>query len=209
MLYSATRLPTSSRDLKEAKVNQALRNGLMKDSGHTPAEIARKIDLDASYVRGMLQLLDRGEERLLQAVEKGQLPVNVAMTITTADDRTVQRALQEAYERNDLRGKGLVRARRLIETRRACGKRPRGGARKPGDRPASAEGLLKTFQEETVRQKLVVQKAKISETRLLFAVSALKQLFQDDHFVTLLWAEGLDTLPEFVAERVYAKGGAV
>jgi ParB family chromosome partitioning protein len=179
----------------------------MKERGHTPAEIARKIDLDASYVRGLLQLLDRGEERLLQAVEKGQLPVSIAMTVATADDRTVQRALQEAYEKNDLRGKGLMRARRLIESRRARGKKPRGGPRKPGERPVSAEGLLKTFQEETVRQKLAVQKAKISETRLLFAVAALKQLFQDDHFVTLLRAEGLDTLPEFLADQIYGKGG--
>jgi ParB family chromosome partitioning protein len=180
----------------------------MKDQGYTPADIARKTDLDVSYVRGLLQLLDRGEERLLQAVEKGQLPVSIAITIATADDRTVQRVLQEAYERNDLRGKALLRARRLIETRRARGKRPRGGTRKTGERPVSTEKLLKTFQDETVRQRLVVQKAKICETRLLFAVSALKQLFQDEHFVTLLRAEGLDSLPQYLAEQIASQGSA-
>ena len=72
----------------------------------------------------------------------------------------------------------------------------------------SAETVLRTFQQETLRQKMVVQKAKICETRLLFAVSALKQLFRDDHFVTLLRAEGLDTLPQYVAEQVHKKGGA-
>jgi ParB family transcriptional regulator, chromosome partitioning protein len=180
----------------------------MKQRGNTHAEIARKTDLDVSYVRGILQLLDRGEERLLLAVEKGQLPVSIAVTIATSDDKAVQRALQEAYESNDLRGKALLRARRLIESRRARGKRPRAGPRKPAERPVSAEGLLKTFQEETVRQKLIIQKAKITETRLLFAVSAVKQLFQDDHFVTLLRAEGLDSLPEYLAERIYDNGGA-
>jgi ParB family chromosome partitioning protein len=50
---------------------------------------------------------------------------------------------------------------------------------------------------------MIVQKAKICETRLLFAVSALKELFQVDHFVTLLRAEGLDTLPQFLADQVY------
>jgi ParB family chromosome partitioning protein len=180
----------------------------LKERGYVQAEIARKIDLDVSYVRGLLQLLDRGEERLLQAVEKGQLPVSIAITIATADDRTVQRVLQEAYEKNDLRGKSLLRARRLIETRRARGKRPRGAPRKSGERPVSTAALLKTFQEETVRQRLVVQKAKICETRLLFAVSALRQLFQDEHFVTLLRAEGLDTLPQYVAEQVAVQGGA-
>src|SRR5215468_4606693 len=109
--------------------------------GFNEPEIARKIDLDVSYVRGLLQLLDRGEERLLQAVEKGQLPVSIAVTIATADDQAVQRALQEADESKDLRGKALLRARRLIEARRARGKRPRGGPRKAGERPASAQTL--------------------------------------------------------------------
>jgi ParB family chromosome partitioning protein len=179
----------------------------LKERGYSHAEIARKTDLDASYVRGVLVLLDRGEERLLAAVEKGQLPVNVAITIATSDDKAVQRVLQEAYERNDLRGRALIRARRLIDQRRAGGKKPRRGRRAAGDRPVSAEAVLRTFQQETVRQKLVVQKAKICETRLLFAVSALKQLFQDDHFVTLLRAEGLDSVPEYLADQLAAHRG--
>lgn len=179
----------------------------LKDRGYSPAEIARKTDCDPAYVRGILQLLARGEDRLVQAVEKGQLPVSIAVTIATADDQAVQRALEEAYERHDLRGRALLRARRLIESRRARGKTPRGGPRKPEDRPVSAEALLKTFQQETLRQRMAVQKAKICETRLLFAVSALRQLFRDDHFVTLLRAEGLDSLPRFLAEQVYDRGG--
>ncbi len=179
----------------------------LKERGYSHAEIAKKTDLDGGYVKGILQLLDRGEERLLQAVEKGQLPLCLAITIATSDDKAIQRALQEAYERNDLRGKSLLRARRLIETRRTRGKRPRRGPRKASERPVSAESLLKTFQEETLRQKMVIQKAKICETRLLFAVSALRQLFGDDHFVTLLRAEGLDSLPEYLAGEIYDRGG--
>jgi ParB family chromosome partitioning protein len=53
---------------------------------------------------------------------------------------------------------------------------------------------------------MVVQKAKICETRLLFAVSALKQLIKDDHFVTLLRAEGLDSLPQYLGEQIYDRG---
>ena len=173
----------------------------LKENGYSHTEIARKTDLDVTYIRGILQLLAKGEERLLQAVEKGQLPVSIAISIATSDDKAVQRALQDAYERNDLRGKSLLRARRLIESRRAKGKKPRGGAR-PVQDAVSADDLLKAFQSETMKQKMVVQKAKICETRLLFAVSALRQLFQDDHFVTLLRAEGLDSLPQFLAQQI-------
>lgn len=175
----------------------------LKERGYGHTEIARKTDLDVGYVRGILQLLARGEDRLLQAVERGQLPVSIAITIATSDDKQIQRALQEAYERNDLRGKALLRARRLIECRRARGKKPRGAPRRRQPNPMSTDTLLKTFQQETMRQKMIIQKAKICETRLLFAVSALKQLFRDDHFVTLLRAEGLDSLPQYLAEQIY------
>src|SRR5262249_31795438 len=180
----------------------------LKERGYCHSEIARKTDLDVSYIRAVIQLLDRGEERLLLAVEKGHLPVSIAIAIATSDDKAIQKALQEAYERNDLRGKALLRARRLIENRRARGKKPRSSPREPRGRPVSTESLLKTYQQETIRQKMIIQKAKICETRLLFAVSALKQLFKDDHFVTLLRAEGLNSLPAFLAEQVSNGGDA-
>jgi ParB family chromosome partitioning protein len=178
----------------------------MKDRGYSHSDIAHKTDLTVTYVRAILQLLDRGEDRLLQAVEKGHLPVSIAITIATADDKAVQRALQEAYEQNDLRGKSLLRARRLIENRRARGKKPGGGQRKRNSPPISTEALLRTFQQETARQKMIVQKQKICEARLLFTVTALRQLFQDDHFVTLLRAERLDSLPQYLADKIYDNG---
>jgi ParB family transcriptional regulator, chromosome partitioning protein len=174
----------------------------LKERGYSHSEISQKTALHVNYVRAILQLLAKGEDRLLQAVEKGQLPVNIAITIATADDKTVQRALQEAYESHDLRGKSLIRARRLIETRKARGRKLRSGPRQTGDGPVSTDSLLKTFQQETMRQKMTVHRAKLCETRLLFAVSALKRLLQDDHFVTLLRAEGLDSLPEPLAVKL-------
>jgi ParB family chromosome partitioning protein len=191
---------------QHSTVDLVLKIRTMKERGDTLSEIARKTDLAVNYVRGILQLLDRGEERLLQAVEKGQLPVSIAVTIATSDDKAIQKALQDAYESNHLRGKSLLAARRLIESRRTNGKKNRGGPRKVGDKPISSETLLRTFQQETMRQKMIVQKAKICETRLLFAVSALRQLFQDDHFVTLLRAEDLDSLPKYLAEQIHPTG---
>lgn len=174
----------------------------LKDAGYSVPEVARKIDLEVSYVRGILLLLTKGEEKLLQAVEKGQIPVNVAMTIATSDDKSIQRALTEAYESHDLRGKALLRARRIIENRRSRGKGLRGGKRSPPSTPVTVDNLLKTYQQETVRQKLVVQKAKMTETRLLFVLSALRQLVKDEHFVTLLRAEHLDTMPQYLADQL-------
>jgi ParB family chromosome partitioning protein len=38
----------------------------------------------------------------------------------------------------------------------------------------------------------------------VFATEALRKLFGDENFVTLLRAEGLDTLPGNIAERIQA-----
>lgn len=178
---------------------------LLKERGYKFSEIAEKTNLVITYVRGIVKLLEQGEERLLQAVEKFQIPVSIAVTIATSDDAGIQAALTEAYEKNDLRGKALLRARRLVESRRNRGKAVRRGVRIHKDRASGAKELLKAYREETSRQRMVIQKSKLCETRLLFSVSALKQLLEDEHFVTLLRAEGLDSMPQFISEQINGK----
>lgn len=179
----------------------------LKDRGYSFPDIAKKTDLDVTYVRGIVKLIKQGEERLLQAVEKGQVPVSVAVTIATSDDHNIQRALTEAYEANDLRGKKLLAARRLIEKRRTDGKTLRGGPRKTNGAAVSSKHLLRTYQKETARQRLVIQKSKLCETRLLFVTSALKQLLNDDNLIKLLRAESLDTMPAYLASEIHGIGG--
>lgn len=176
--------------------------GKLKERGYSYAEIAKKVDLDDAYVAGIVKLIKKGEERLLQAVLRDQIPVYLAVTIASSDDKQVQAALTDAYEKNALRGKALIRARRLIESRRTHGKSIRGGPRIKAPTDVTASQLLKVYEKETLRQKLVVQKARICETRLLFVVSAMKQLRADEHFVTILRAEGLFSFPKFLESQI-------
>lgn len=180
--------------------------GKLKERGYSYAEIAKKVDLEESYVAGIVKLVKKGEERLLQAVLKDQIPVYLAVTIASSNDKEVQIALTDAYEKNSLRGKALIRARRLIESRRTHGKAIRSGPRLKAPSDLSANQLLKAYEKETLRQKLVVQKARICETRLLFIVSALKQLLADEHFLTILRAEGLHSLPKYIENQLQSGG---
>ena len=179
--------------------------GKMKENGDSPAEIAGKTGLVVSYVNGFLKLLAKGEERLLGAVEKGQIPISVAVTIAGANDAGVQRALAEAYEKKELRGKALLTVRRLVEERRSRGKELHRGVRSRSNGEVSSEQLLKVYRDETNRQKAIVQKAKLCETKLVFTVSAMKQLFEDGNFTTLLRAEALDSLPQYLAAQIHGE----
>ena len=53
----------------------------LKDRGYTHAEIAKKTDLTTTYVQGILRLLSKGEERLLRAVEKEEIPISIAANL--------------------------------------------------------------------------------------------------------------------------------
>jgi ParB family chromosome partitioning protein len=174
----------------------------LKSRGYGTSEIAKKIDLTKSYVIGIVHLLDHGEERLLTAVERGRIPVSVAMQIANSDEAGLQKALCDAYEDNTLRGRKLLTVRRIIDQRKSGGKRFNRGVHRKTDRPPSAEVLVRVYRQEADRQKLIVKKAQVTENRLLFIVTALKKLLNDENFVTLLRAEGLDTLPAYLAERV-------
>ena len=181
----------------------------LRDQGYDKKDIARKTGLSGEYVNGILSLLQDGEERLLAAVQQGRIPLNVALTIVGAgrDDQAVQAVLQDAYESGTLRGGQLLQARRVIERRRTLGRSvARGLPRKATD--VTPSSLVRSYQQEVERQKLLVRKAEFVQQRLLFVVEALRQLLADEHFVTLLRAEGLETLPKSLADRIGASGHA-
>jgi ParB family chromosome partitioning protein len=174
----------------------------LKSRGYSTIEIARKIDIHKSYVTGIAHLLKNGEERLITAVEKGRIPLSVAMQIANADEEGIQRALCQAYEDKSLRGRKLAAVRRIIEARKANGKSPNPGVRRKNDRLQSAESLVRVYRQEADRQKLLIKKAQLTEHRLVLVVSALKNLLRDENFITLLRAEGLDTLPAPLADKI-------
>lgn len=176
----------------------------LRDQGYDRKVIAKKIGLSPEYVYGILILLKHGEERLIVAVQAGRIPLNAALSIVGAgdDDKAVQIALQDAYESGKLRGKQLLQARRVIERRQTLGRSiARGTPRKVKD--VTTASLVRTYQKEVERQKQMVKKAEIAQQRLLFVVSALRELLSDENFTTLLRAENLDTLPKYLADRVW------
>ena len=174
----------------------------LKSRGYSTTEIAHKIDVHKSYVTGICHLLKDGEERLISAVETGRIPLSVAMQIANTDEDGIQRALCQAYEDKTLRGRKLLAVRRIIEARTANGKSTNQGVRRKIDRLQSAEGLVRVYRQEADRQKLLIKKSQLTEHRLLLILSALKNLFRDENFVTLLRAEGLDTIPAPLAEKI-------
>lgn len=61
---------------------------------------------------------------------------------------------------------------------------------------------MKTYQDDVERKKILLRKAGVTRSEMLFLTQSLKTLLSDENFVTLLRAEGLANLPKTVADRV-------
>lgn len=176
----------------------------LRERGYDDKQIADKIGVTTDYVRMIRTLLDQGEERLIQAVETGILPLNMAIEISKSNDDEVQRALTQAYTEKKLRGKKLVAVRRLLEQRRRRGKHVRTTVygRRETKRPLTSEAMLRVYRQEADRQRLLVKRAEVTQHRLLFVVEALRALAADQDFIAILKSEKLLSMPAFLEERL-------
>jgi ParB family chromosome partitioning protein len=177
--------------------------GALKERGYSYNEIAAKIDFSSEYVYAICYLLEHGEDRLIKAVERGVMPPSIAMEIARAKDGDVQQALAEAYEMKTIPGNRILAIRRIIEERNQRGKRLQTTGRRTGvSRTVTATALVRAYRKEAERQKLLVKKAELTQSRLIFVVNALRRLLADENFVTLLRAEAMPTMPGPLAERL-------
>ncbi|KRA82540.1 plasmid partitioning protein RepB C-terminal domain-containing protein [Altererythrobacter sp. Root672] len=182
--------------------------GGMAERGYSPSDIAQKTGLKADYVRCVIRLLANGEQRLLRSVERGTIPLSVAVEIADAKDSDMQTALTRAYEGGLLKGRKLLIARKVIEDRRRHGK---GLSRNSGRRNegVSAKALVKAYKEDADRKRSLIERAHSTKDKLLLIVEALRRLSQDSGFISLLEKEHLPTLPSNLALRLRTEPGAV
>lgn len=96
----------------------------LREQRYAPKVVASRTGLTLTYVQSVLTLLQQGEQRLIVAVGRGEVPLNAAISIACAgeDDKAIQNALQEAYEAGTPRGKGLMEALKVIERQKTLGK---------------------------------------------------------------------------------------
>jgi ParB family chromosome partitioning protein len=175
---------------------------LLRKQGYDIKEIAKKTGMTLEYMRQLSVLLERGEERLLSAVESGKIPVTIAAQIATAPDGNIQKVLQEAYENNILRGHKLKLAKRLVNTRSHHGKAISAQAANSGPpkKDATLSSIRRNYEKEADRQRMVVAEGTWVREKLAFISQALADLCRDAIFNDMLRAEGLETMPRQLAE---------
>lgn len=181
--------------------------GRLRERGGTDREIALKIGVTPDWVHLVAGLLEKGEDKLLTAVESGSLPLSMAIEISRSTEPEIQELLTTAYEQG-FRGKKLATLRRLIERRSRSARQmpdvPSGLARKK--KKLTPVELRRLFQDEVEKQRLVAKKAAFTHESLIFATQALKELLATADFSSLLVTEGLDSIPRLLKTRIQSAG---
>lgn len=170
----------------------------LKGQGYADDAIAAKTNLGRDYIRGIIRLLEEGEEYLVNAVEKGRIPLYQALNIAAEDDAAVQTALTEAYESGALTGKKLVVVQKIISRRKHYGK----GLSAPPREKAnlSAEDLIAAYENGAREKKRLLAQSNYIKDVLDYTAMALRQLLNDVHFTNQLKAVGMNEIPLHVTD---------
>jgi ParB family chromosome partitioning protein len=211
IVTQATRQELLLRGLAENVARRSYKAGhfareltALRERGCAAAEIARRTGREPAYVAGLIELIDRGEARLVAAVERGCIAADLAVEVAAcADERAVGRLMAAAHESGRLRGRALLRARHVVQQRRDVGRdltraRPRRRPAEAGREDAAAR--VARCRRELARRAGILRQAAICRDRLRGIRAAFDALFTDEALVHLLRGESMDAVPQFLTE---------
>ena len=171
----------------------------LSKQGYSDAEIAEKTCLDKHYIHGIVGLLEKGEHRLVNAVEKKGVPLYIAMKMVTESNDEIQKALIEAYESGQLSGKRLFDARKVFMQRINYGK---GRSVKNKDDKLSSKDIMSAYEDSIKTKKRLIKKSDNLSSLISFSAAALKKLFRDVNFRNQLKVEHIADVPENILEII-------
>ncbi len=169
----------------------------LRDEGWDFIEIARIACKSESYIRELIRLVDRGEERLIHGVEQGVFPMKFAMRIVATDDTGLQGILMDAFD------EGLVTTANFSQARRLIAARARSLKRSNNRQGYSVQQLQQDIADATKAKTSYVREAQVKENRFLTLLDGINALWKDPQLLAILSDQGLMNRPELAGEFAY------
>lgn len=195
----ARRIPRAAETMEQVRV--------LKQRGYSESEIAFKLGCTSSWVNNVVNLLERGEKRLLAAAEAGHIPLNLAVSISRANDSEAQQLLLEAYECGELKGRKVTIVRRILAQRARSGKQGKNVfAKAPSRKPMTPDDLTKLYKREVEMHRRIQKKSEFVHQSLVLSRQVFKELFNNKEFCALLRREKLTSFPQPLADLLPRRG---
>lgn len=171
----------------------------LRERGHNGKEIAACIGTTETWVNMVSSLLDRGESRLLAAVDNGTIPIGLAIQISRSGSTEIQELLTEALEKKEIKGSKIAFIRNLLD-KRAKGSKAQSQNNIFGRNPIrpqkmGVEDLRRIYEEEMAEQELLARRAELWQESLNFIQRVFKKLLANPDFRKLLQQQGFSALP--------------
>lgn len=177
---------------------QCIRN--LEEAGDTAEDISRKTNLSKDYVSGILKLLEKGEQYLVNAVEGGRIPINLAVSIASGSEGDGQLILAKACEANDISEHDLRRMKEIVAVRMRRGRRMKAPREKRTR--IGAQKLMQEFKKSAKEKKFLIAQSEHYKSELMYVTSAFRDLFQNVHYVNQLKAARLEDIPACIVKKL-------
>jgi ParB family chromosome partitioning protein len=171
----------------------------MHDSGFNYTEIAKIVGKAPTYVSDYIKLVEQGEDRLIDGVERGLFSISFAIQVAQSDDSTIQNVLMDAFDDGLVNCNTVTRVRKLLQLRLNRGKSPR--KRTPGEQAAyTLQDLTREITKNTKEKEDFVRETTRKENRLLTLLMGMSTAMEDSQFMALLAAHQLDAPPTLTGQ---------
>ena len=168
----------------------------MHDADCPISEISKITGFSEGYLQDYINLVNRGEDRLIRGVEAGLFPISFAIQVAKSDTASIQNVLMDAFDSGIVNSTNFPTVRKIITLRENNINNPikRNGKFVPKV-PYSVQQLKTDIKKVTKQKEAFVKEASLKENRLLVLLDDLRTLQGDQAFLDLTVSEGIGQIP--------------
>jgi len=182
---------------------QFLRIKEMTEQGLSNKEISNSTGLSLHWIASITMLINKGENKLLSAVESGSIPISFAVEIARVDYEGGQELLIKAFDEGLIKHKDVGKVRDILDSRdeglKGFINNNFGVAKKK--KKMTTDELQHLYQENISQHKQINKKAEYVEIKLLIASQIFKELSTNEHFSKIVNEECLQDIVKVIVKN--------
>ncbi|MEG3112435.1 ParB N-terminal domain-containing protein [Pantoea sp. T14] len=179
----------------------------MKSKGLSDIEISEITGYTSHWVNSISMLLEKGEHKLLSAVERGNLPLYLAVEFARSNSEETQNLLTEAYEKKIIKSRDIIKIQHILNQRSEGHK----GAKTGGfiyDRASktmTSEELVSLYEKSIAEHKSIYNHSEFVKNHLLIINEIFIKIIKDERFLNILQEEKLSDVPILILNPIEAE----
>lgn len=175
----------------------------MTEQGLTNKEISNSTGLSLHWITSLTMLINKGENKLLSAVESGCIPISFAVEIARVDFEGGQELLIKAFDEGLIKHKDVGKIREILDSRDEGLKgfiNNNFGVTKKRKKMTTDE-LQQLYQDNISQHKKIKNKAEYVEIKLLVVGQIFKELTSNEIFFKIVSEESLQDVVKVIAKN--------